>query len=222
MRGDGMAEMGLAEGIDLLARRAKIVKALLAAGLLSLIAMLIGEIAELHGLINLDNADLDNAEGLYAAVLLANWLILILTYVVFGTWIYRAAANVDAASVPGFRFTPGWAVGWHFVPIANLFKPFGAMRQIWNASHGNETGDLDRGNALLTLWWTCWIVTSIVANYVFRLSLKADTAEEFRTVLELEIFSSAISLALYPLAYQLVDRTTRAQQERLTSAHIFA
>ena len=142
-----MAEMGLAEGIDHLARRAKIVKALLAAGLLSLIAMLIGEIAELHGLINLDNADLDNAEGLYAAVLLANWLILILTYVVFGTWIYRAAANVDAASVPGFRFTPGWAVGWHFVPIANLFKPFGAMRQIWNASHGNETGDLDRGNA---------------------------------------------------------------------------
>lgn len=217
-----MAEMGLAEGIDLLARRAKIVKALLAAGLLSLVAMLVGEVAELQGLISLDNADLDNAEGLYAAVLSVNWLILILTYVVFGMWIYRAAANVDAASVPGFRYTPGWAVGWHFVPIANLFKPFSAMRQIWNASHGNETGDIDRGNGFLTLWWACWIITSIIANIAFRLSLNADTAEEFRSVLELEILSSVVSLALYPLAYRLVERTTRAQQERLTSAHIFA
>ncbi len=217
-----MAEMGLAEGIDLLARRAKIVKAILVAGLAMVIAVLIGEVAELQGLINLENADLSNAEGLYASVLLLSLVVLVATYVIFGMWIYRAAANIVSAAVPGFDYTPGWAVGWYFVPIANLFKPFGAMRQIWNASHGNESGDLDRGNPLLAFWWGLWIITAIVTNVAFRLSLNPDYPSEVRTALELETFSSVLSLALYPIAYRLVDRITRAQQERLTAAHIFA
>jgi len=163
-----MAEMNLGDGIDLLQRRAKIVKTMLVGGLALLGLMLIGEIAELQGWINLERAvEVTNLAGLYAAVILANWLLLIATYVVFGMWIYRAAANIVAAMVPGFDYTPGWAVGWYFVPLANLFKPFGAMRQIWNASHSGGS-DLD------------------------------------------------------PLAWLLVDRITRAQRDRLTSAQIFA
>lgn len=217
-----MAEMTLGDGIDLLQQRAKIVKAMLVAGLALVALMLIGEIAELQGWISLDNAgDVTSPDGLYAGVLLANWLLLVATYVVFGMWIYRAAANVDAAMVPGFRYTPGWAVGWYFVPVANLYKPFDAMRQIWNASHGGGR-DLDRGEPLLVYWWGLWILTGIATQFAFRLSLNSTNAADARSALEIETFSSALCLALYPLAYRLVDRTTRAQRERLTSAQIFA
>jgi hypothetical protein len=195
---------------------------MLVGGLLLVIAMLIGEIAELQGWISLgDAADMTSPDGLYAAVLLANWLLLVATYVVFGMWIYRAAANIVAASVPGFDYTPGWAVGWYFVPIANLFKPFAAMRQIWNASHSGGS-DLDRQQPLLVYWWGIWILTGIATQFAFRLGLNPETAADARSALEIETFSSALCLALYPLAWLLVDRITRAQKERLTAAHIFA
>ncbi|WP_428629729.1 DUF4328 domain-containing protein [Sphingopyxis sp.] len=195
---------------------------MLIGGLALVALMLIGEIAELQGWISLDNAgDVTSPDGLYAGVLLANWLLLVATYVVFGMWIYRAAANVDAAMVLGFRYTPGWAVGWHFVPIANLYKPFDAMRQIWNASHSGGR-DLDRGEPLLVYWWGLWVLTGIASYFAFRLGLDPANAADARSALEAETFSSVLSLALYPLAYRLVDRISRAQSERLTSAQIFA
>lgn len=217
-----MAEMGLAEGIDLLQRRARIVKALLVGDLLLTIVMLVGELAELQGVIDLENAgELTSLDGLYVMVLLANWLLLIATYVVFGMWIYRAAANVVAAMVPGFDCTPGWAVGWYFVPFANLFKPFAVMRQIWNASHTGGR-DLDRGEPLLVYWWGIWTLTNIASYAALRFGLNPRNAADAQSALEIETFSSVLCLALYPLAYLLVDRVTRAQRKRLTSAQIFA
>ena len=49
-------------------------------------------------------------------------------------WQHRAHANLWAFARSGLRFTPGWAVGWWFVPIASLWKPFEAVRELWKAS----------------------------------------------------------------------------------------
>ena len=214
--------MTLGDGIALLQRRAKIVKAMLIGGLALVALMLIGEIAELQGYISLDNAgDVTSPDGLYAGILLANWLLLLATYVVFGMWIFRAAANVDAAMVPGFRYTAGWAIGWHFVPLANFYKPFDAMRQIWNASHSGGR-DLDRGEPLLVYWWGLWVLTGIASYFAFRFGFDPADAADARSALEAETFSSVLSLALYPLAMRLVDRITIAQRDCLTSAQIFS
>lgn len=215
-----MADLHLAEGIELLERRAKIVKALLIAGFLTILATLIGEIAELNGIVSLDHDDMGSLDILYGAALLGESLVLLVTYILFGMWIYRAAANVDAAAVPGFIHTPAWAVGWYFIPVANLFKPFGAMRQIWNASHGHS-GALDRGNILLTAWWAIWVVSGFVGYAAVRTGWGAATPEALANALQLEIFASTVDLALYPLAYLLVERITFAQKTRMTAAHIF-
>lgn len=89
-------------------------------------------------------------------------------FIVVGRWIYRASANAHAIG-GGLSITPGWAVGWYFVPFANLVKPFEAMKETWLASHyGSDWG---RGDAtdLLNWWWGLWIVTNILANAAWRL-----------------------------------------------------
>jgi hypothetical protein len=218
-----MAELALSEGIDLLQRRAKLLKVMLIAGLVTVAAVLVGEVAELRGLVSLDEgAELGPGGALYAIVALLDGLLSLATIVVFGMWIYRAAANAVAAEVHGFSYTAGWAVGWYFIPFANLFKPFAAMRQIWNASHGEINERLDQGNGLLALWWGTWILSNIAANISFRLSFSPDSAEEAYLGLQIGVFASLVSLALYPAAYRLVDNITKAQRERLTAAHIFA
>lgn len=216
-----MAEMNLGDGIDLLQRRAKIVKALLIAGFAVTVALLIGELGELNGDVLLDNPDPSSIEQLYLAVLLASSLLTIITVIIFAMWIYRAAANVIAANITGFDFTPGWAVGWYFVPFANLLQPFLAMRQIWNASHFGGS-DLDRGDPILTLWWTAWLTSNIAANISMQLAWRSTSADMYEVSLYLGIASSILSLVLFVVGMRLVERITEAQRDRLSSAHIFA
>ncbi|WP_260583433.1 DUF4328 domain-containing protein [Sphingopyxis sp. PET50] len=217
-----MADMSLADGIDLLQRRARIVKALLVAGLALVIAQLFGEMGEYSGAIDLADPDPSPLVRLYSIALLMMILVTIATIVLFAMWIYRAAANVAAADVAGFDYTPGWAVGWYFIPFANLVKPFTAMRQIWNASHGGTGNELDQGNGLLTVWWATWLISNIANNIATRLQLGATSIEELQTGLMFGMVGSVVSVALYPAALQLVTRITAAQQERLTAANIFA
>ena len=213
--------MGLGEGIALLQRRAKIVKALLIVGFAVAVATLIGEIAELNGDIMLGSPDPTPAEQLYWAVLISNSLVAITTIIFFSMWIYRAAANVVAAGVAGFDFTPGWSVGWYFIPFANLVQPFIAMRQIWNASHAG-TDDLNRGHPILTLWWFSWLTSNITANISVQMSFRATTVETYYLALQISIISSILSLILMVVGLRLVERISAAQRDALSSAHIFA
>ncbi|WP_447753640.1 DUF4328 domain-containing protein [Sphingopyxis fribergensis] len=216
-----MAEMNLGDGIALLQRRAKIVRALLIAGFAVTVALLIGEIGELTGDIALGSPDPSPVEQLYLVILFANTIVSLTTVVFFAMWIYRAAANVVAADIPGFGFTPGWAVGWYFVPFANLVQPFIAMRQIWNASHSGGS-DLDRGDPLLTLWWTLWLTSNISANISVQLSLRTPSPDMYQLSLYLGIASSVLSLALFVVGMRLVEYITVAQRDQLSPAHIFA
>lgn len=218
-----MTDMALSDGIGLLEKRAKIVKMLLVAGFLAIAAVFVGQIAELLGYVSLDESvELTGASTLYATVGLLDAVLTLITIVFFSMWIYRAAANVVEAGVPGFDYTPGWAVGWFFIPIANLFKPFAAMRQIWNASHGEQGDRLDHAHGPLALWWGCWLLSNIASNISFRMTINPSSAETLLMGQQIGLAASVASLALYPAAYRLVEGITTAQRNRLDAAHIFA
>ncbi len=217
-----MAEMALTDGIDLLQRRGRLVKVLLIAGIISTATVLVGQIGELNGVVSLEeDAPVEGLNALYLGVAAVDLLIELSTYVIFCMWIYRAAANVKAARVSGFTFTPAWAVGWHFVPFANFVRPYQAMRQIWNASHGGDRDSLRSGNGLLISWWGIWSFSIALSVVLTMASQDAASSEEQREVLILALLFSGINLVLYPLALRVVDRITKAQRDRLTAANIF-
>ena len=65
---------------------------------------------------------------------LLHFVLHMLTVVIFCIWIVRANKNVRALGANGLRFTPGWAVGFFFIPIVSLWKPYQAMKDLWRAS----------------------------------------------------------------------------------------
>ena len=73
----------------------------------------------------------DNRTLLIAVVAM---LVNIATIVVFLIWINRANKNSRALGAQNMQFTPGWCVGWWFIPIASLWKPYQAVREIWKTS----------------------------------------------------------------------------------------
>src|SRR5260221_8716711 len=67
----------------------------------------------------------DLREGIIA---LFNLVLFLFTVVIFGKWIVRANRNVRALGATDLLMTPGWVVGFFFIPIANLWKPYQAMK----------------------------------------------------------------------------------------------
>src|SRR3546814_14063468 len=49
------------------------------------------------------------------------------------------------------------SVGWFFVPIANLWMPFQAMRQLSKASAKPGDWEAADTSALLAWWWLFWL-----------------------------------------------------------------
>ncbi len=96
----------------------------------------------------------------------------IFTIVLFCVWLYRANRNARALGATGMRFTPGWSVGWFFIPIMHWFRPYQATREIYRASDP----DADAINwvssptpVFLGLWWAFWIIAGMLGCIEFFL-----------------------------------------------------
>lgn len=77
---------------------------------------------------------------------------------VIAPWIHRAHANLHDAGLPGLTVSPRWAVASFLVPGPNFIVPHGAMRELWNRSHGEEPQDARADVGDVNAWWTCLLV----------------------------------------------------------------
>lgn len=91
-------------------------------------------------------------------------------------WVYLTNRNAQALN-PAMTVTPGWAVFWFFVPIANLWKPFDGVRQAWQASADPQAPDAVPIPAVMRWWWGLWIIASIMGNIGSRMALSAETPQ---------------------------------------------
>jgi hypothetical protein len=58
----------------------------------------------------------------------------IVTGILFLKWIYCMNSNCHGFGAQGMEFTPGWSIGCNFIPFINLYKPYRAMKEIWQIS----------------------------------------------------------------------------------------
>src|SRR5205085_6640413 len=99
---------------------------------------------------------LDRADGWVSGTVAVDGLAFVATIVIWCIWQHHAQANAVVLSGGGLRFTPGWAVGWWFMPVANLWKPFQTVRELWKASHGGGWRTIATWS-LLGWWWATWL-----------------------------------------------------------------
>lgn len=135
----------------------------------------------------------------------------LITITIVCFWIYRASANAHSLR-KGLDTSPPWTVGWYFIPIANLFKPLGAMRDIWRVSLRRE-GLATPDDGVLGGWWAFWILSGISGNIAFRLNLKATTPDEFVAGAWAGIMSSVLSIGAAWLLRTIVLRISKGQAE---------
>jgi hypothetical protein len=156
------------------------------------------------------NPDPDPLElGIADLIGLADFVTVIVCFVVVGCWIYRVSANAHVIS-DDMTISPGWAVGWYFVPFANLVKPYQGMKEAWMASHFRDNWHGEPTPALLGWWWGLWLVTSIMSNISFRISMNFP-GEALGAVVFLDVVATALNIPLCLILITMMQRLCRAQ-----------
>ena len=133
-----------------------------------------------------------------AGLLIVQFLLYIVTAAVTLRWIYLAHVNARALGASDMMVSPGWAVGWFFIPLMNLFMPFVAMRELWKASARPRDWQLEPVPAALVMWWILWVGAGIAGVISFSLALGKDTmasADIFTFLSDLLFIGAAFLLA---------------------------
>lgn len=130
------------------------------------------------------------------------------TVVVFARWIISSHKTVRALGAEGMSISPGWAVGYFFIPFINLVRPYTAMKELWCASVEPRHSMSQIAPPLLPAWWALWIINGVLGQIILRMSLNAEDLDSLKTLTVVNIIGSVAGVVLSLVALKLVKGIT--------------
>jgi RNAse (barnase) inhibitor barstar len=213
-----MSEMELASGVERAARRAKWVIVLLAACVLADVTALAAGWMQLNLLgrvaagEEISDAEAEGNDSLYGTVGYTQLSLFIATATVWLLWLYWAYYNVTRGGKRLARFTPGWAVGWWFIPFMNLWRPYQIVTDLSLRSQDPELNPPEGSkDGLVAAWWGSWLLAGITGRLASRFARGADDIESLISLTRWTMLADVLTAAAGLLAIAVVRRITRAQ-----------
>jgi|SRR5215469_16089753 len=142
----------------------------------------------------------------------------VVTAITFLKWVYRAYKNIQGFGAEGLRFSPGWAVGYYFIPILSLIRPMQVMSEIWRASYDPRNWLRSRGSWLIATWWALFLVYSVVTQVSLQLGLQASTNDQWTLAAVFAILGDFFSVPLSIVVLRLVTEIYKRQKQLVEGA----
>lgn len=217
----------IAAGVSSAHARARVLMAVLLIGLLIRVGGIASSIAQ-HALLSSmaagiglapGQADANDARERVIAVL--KLLALLATVVTWLVWQYRAYANLRLVGTRETEYTPGWSVGYWFIPLLNLFRPYQITAELWSHSEiGNARDPIGglSGPALVGVWWGSWLITNFFARLYSTMSDSAKTVQGFISVTNYAILHDVLYIVATIIALVVIRRIDSFQMAFTTTA----
>lgn len=168
---------------------------------------------------NQAQADADTNDQRHMAIVLGQLGLTLVFAIVFFFWIYRVKANTWALGARGLKITPGWSIGWYFVPFMNLVKPCQAMQEAWKASMAPGDWQRQPGSSLVGFWWFFWISSSILGRASVHLSERAKDVVALLNVCYFDIFSEFYDFLPLVTVTLIILKISNTQVQHSLGAH---
>lgn len=142
-----------------------------------------------------------NLDLLAMATRLLSFALYVVTGFLFLKWTYRVVKNARVMSSGAMNASPGWAIGWYFVPIAFLWKPVEYLRETWRVSVNSSSPASVEVPGMFAAWWTCWLISAISGNIAGRIGWGAS---DVGTNLASDVLEMVSDVFIIPAAFFLV------------------
>ncbi len=147
----------------------------------------------------------DLRQRIIAMIYLAVFIISGITFI---RWFRRAYYNLHLKA-ESLSFTEGWAAGCWFVPFLCLYRPNQIMKELYQETQNllskkNENYAQNLTTHTIGWWWALWIITSLLGQFIFRYSSKAETIDELTVSTVASIIASLISIPLAIITVKVI------------------
>lgn len=153
----------------------------------------------------------------------------IYTPICFGMLLYRFAVNARAIGFTGFSYSPGWCVGWFFVPFAHLIMPYKANVEVWQSTNVSELEEIRLNDwrvrhigRVFKAWWFTWIFGTLGNNISSRMVNSVSESIEISGywLMTVAAFTQVASAIFAIVVISKIGSRQRAQYE-LVSSHSY-
>jgi len=137
------------------------------------------------------------------------------TAVLWLAWLRLAYGNLALVGSKRSRFTRRGAVGYWFIPVVNLVRPFQVMKDLWLRSESmNDRDAYDQlpAPSFLSAWWGIFLADGGLAIAVPSLLRQAGTPADLIDVTDLGIVVNLVGAVAVLLAIGVVRGIDRRQQ----------
>lgn len=125
----------------------------------------------------------DESDTRQAIIGLAQVVVFLITSILFLRWWYRAYRNLNILTDHKTRWSPGWAVGYWFVPFLCLIRPYQIAKDLWVGSTPSESSlytahqNLSPSTTIVSMWWFVWIGFGLFNQIMLRDSMTGTFSE---------------------------------------------
>jgi hypothetical protein len=153
------------------------------------------------------------SDGLYGGVGLLQLLATVVAGILWLRWLHAAYGALREVGSGYTTFTPGWAVGYWFVPLVNLVRPYQIVRELWQRSESANALDALPGQTpnLVSGWWGLWLVAALGGRVAASQQMGAATLPDLTSATMVQLVIDAIVLAAGVLAVLIVRRIAQVQ-----------
>lgn len=129
--------------------------------------------------------------GLHSFYLLIFW-------VFFMLWIFRYSKNTHYLSNKYLKYTPGWTVGYFFIPIVNFFRPHQAISELYfeNTKFNSRK--------LVNWWWATWIYSTVILRVVNTITKRTNDIDLIKSLGYTDICTYLVRIICYILLLKMM------------------
>jgi hypothetical protein len=136
-------------------------------------------------------------------------------------WVYRANRNARALGATGLESTPGLAVGWFFIPFANLVMPYRALQEIWRASGDSADWKTSPRLHAVGWWWGLWLTSALMAQAIVVMAKNIDSVAEAKQASLGFMAQTGIETLAYVALLVMVTRIAARQEQKHSVPNVF-
>jgi len=188
---------------------------------------LMSDFMQLNMIENIDRITVEAAEANDKRVNIVDWthiIVGIMAWITVLVWKYRTNKNCHGFGTKGMRFTPGWAVGWHFVPFMNIFRPYQVMQEIWQVSTDPMNWQNQRRSALVKWWWFFFLIGAVFGKYFAKISIRnafgEQTVEQLRLITSSGIYTNCVYIVSTILMILIIIEIAKKQTKLVKTENV--
>jgi hypothetical protein len=140
--------------------------------------------------------------------------------VVLGRFLVQANRNAARLGAGLPTLAPSSMVLWFFVPLACLWRPYLAVRELWEMSR-TRLDEPEGAPGSVQLWWAAWVSGLVLTVVALQRTQLAETPAEQGEVIVVEV-AAELALVLAAVFTASWTRALSQRQDDARAAHVCA